>query len=537
MPAVSSLAALSLSASPTSARGFSAGDSDAFSSALDRAQSAQAKRSVPKAPPSRTPAEPAARSGSSAPNSQDIGESDASTPGRPLADDAISTAMPDRASVKVTSEVSEPLAQDGATDPLGTLNTATGDIPLTSKASGTGLVAETAGLPGKVTLDPAATTAISVEGDNPGTDTETDETASLAPNKALAPSLADTAENAATSKAALIEAGSRTLTNNLPANLALAAMPRKLDPAIASLLQGGAEEVQSETSEVSGAEPGTRPGVSVGNATANTQSLLATTALPGLTGTLTGTVLRTSDPGSGSPPQADQETASGSTGSQFATQIAAQSADASSGQANPPAPTAAALAAAVGPSTPGPAAGERPDTVQSMAGSHQGTASLASAETAATSFVNGPSLAAIETTAQLALQIARRVEGRTTRFEMALTPEGLGRVDIRLDIDAEGRLSARLAFDNPAAATELRGRADELRRQLQEAGFNVGSDSLSFSERETGSSPGGSDRRSEREAERAFAGASRLTAEVETSAPPPAWTSFTQTPQGVDLKV
>jgi len=531
MPAVSSLAALSLSASPTSARGSSAGDSDAFSSALDRVKSAQTKGPVPKGPPSRPPAQPATRSPSDAPNTQDIREPEASTLGRPLADDAISTATPDRASLEAASDVSDPLAQDEVADLPGTLNTVAGDIPPISKASGIGAVAETAGLAGKVKLDTTATPAISVEVENPGTDTEHGKT------EALAFSVADTAENGATPKAALIEAGYRTLTNSLPANLAQAAMPRKLDPAIASLLQGGADEVESEASEVPGTEPGSRPGASGGNATSNAPSLLTTASLPGLTGTLTGTVLLTSDAGSGSAHQADQETASGSTGSQFATQIAAQSVDASSGQANPPATTAAALAAAAGQSTPGPAAGEMPDTVQSMAGTHQGTAGLASAETAPTSFASGPSLAAIETTAQLALQIARRVEGRTTRFEMALTPEGLGRVDIRLDIDAEGSLSARLAFDNPAAATELRGRADELRRQLQEAGFSVGSDSLSFSERETGSSPGGSDRRPEREAGRAFAGASRLTAEVETSAPPPAWTSFTQTPQGVDLKV
>ena len=72
---------------------------------------------------------------------------------------------------------------------------------------------------------------------------------------------------------------------------------------------------------------------------------------------------------------------------------------------------------------------------------------------------------------QIAAQILRKLDGRSTRFEMALLPEELGRVDVKLDIDSEGRVAARLAFDNPAAATDLRGRADELRRQLQDAGF------------------------------------------------------------------
>lgn len=144
---------------------------------------------------------------------------------------------------------------------------------------------------------------------------------------------------------------------------------------------------------------------------------------------------------------------------------------------------------------------------------------------------------AVETTALLAAQIARRLEGRSSRFEMSLTPDELGRVDISLDIDADGGLTARLAFETPQAAMELRGRAEELRRQLQEAGFTVGDDSLSFSEREAGSSGGGADQRFERQAGRAFAGASRLIDEVETPVVSSGWISHSQTPQGVDLQV
>ncbi|WP_198519937.1 flagellar hook-length control protein FliK, partial [Escherichia coli] len=74
--------------------------------------------------------------------------------------------------------------------------------------------------------------------------------------------------------------------------------------------------------------------------------------------------------------------------------------------------------------------------------------------------------------------ISNRLEGRSTRFEMALLPEELGRVDIKLDIDSDGRLAARLAFDNPAAATDLRGRVDELRRQLEDARFHLADDAF-----------------------------------------------------------
>ena len=85
---------------------------------------------------------------------------------------------------------------------------------------------------------------------------------------------------------------------------------------------------------------------------------------------------------------------------------------------------------------------------------------------------------------QVAAQIIRRLEGRSTRFEMELHPADMGRGDVRLDIDAEGRVAARLAFDNPAAAADMRGRAAELRRNLEEAGFLLSDDALSFADRE-----------------------------------------------------
>lgn len=91
---------------------------------------------------------------------------------------------------------------------------------------------------------------------------------------------------------------------------------------------------------------------------------------------------------------------------------------------------------------------------------------------------------AADAIAQISAQIIRRLEGRSTRFDIELNPHDLGKVDVRLDIDAEGRLAARLAFDNPAAALDLRGRVDELRRDLEQAGFQLSEDAFSFADRE-----------------------------------------------------
>ena len=150
--------------------------------------------------------------------------------------------------------------------------------------------------------------------------------------------------------------------------------------------------------------------------------------------------------------------------------------------------------------------------------------------------LSGLSRATIDATAQIAAHILRKLEGRSTRFEMALTPDDLGRVDVRLDIDSEGRLAARLAFDNPAAATDLRGRVDDLRRQLEDAGFHLADDALEFTERDSGSSgfDRGQDARDGQN--RAFTVASRLNAEIDV-AQPPRWMALSLSPAGVDLKV
>ena len=82
--------------------------------------------------------------------------------------------------------------------------------------------------------------------------------------------------------------------------------------------------------------------------------------------------------------------------------------------------------------------------------------------------------------ASLAASIGKRLDARTSRFDVALNPLGLGRVDVRLEIDAHGRTTAALSFDRPEAATLLQSHAGELRAALSQAGLDVSPDALSF---------------------------------------------------------
>jgi flagellar hook-length control protein FliK len=121
---------------------------------------------------------------------------------------------------------------------------------------------------------------------------------------------------------------------------------------------------------------------------------------------------------------------------------------------------------------------EAPET---PAGSADAGAATASTTNATTQVHPGaiPVRGAPQTVANLAAQIAKKLEGRSTRFDVQLDPAGLGRVDVRMEIGASGRMTAAMTFDTPQAAAELRARAAELQRHLEQAGFDM-SGGLSF---------------------------------------------------------
>jgi hypothetical protein len=85
-----------------------------------------------------------------------------------------------------------------------------------------------------------------------------------------------------------------------------------------------------------------------------------------------------------------------------------------------------------------------------------------------------------ETAFGLAAEMARKLDARVSRFDLQLDPAGLGQVDVKLEINAAGEVSARLMFDRPEAAAELRARAAELRTALEQAGFSLSAGGLSF---------------------------------------------------------
>lgn len=81
---------------------------------------------------------------------------------------------------------------------------------------------------------------------------------------------------------------------------------------------------------------------------------------------------------------------------------------------------------------------------------------------------------------QVAREIVRKFDGGNTRFELRLDPPELGRVDVRLDVSRDHRVTAVIAADSPQALTELARHARDLEEMLQGAGLELSDNGLSF---------------------------------------------------------
>ncbi len=87
--------------------------------------------------------------------------------------------------------------------------------------------------------------------------------------------------------------------------------------------------------------------------------------------------------------------------------------------------------------------------------------------------------------AQVAREIVRQFDGETTRFELRLDPPELGRVEVKLEVTRDHKVTAVIAADSPQALTELARHARELEQSLQSAGLELSENGLSFDLRQS----------------------------------------------------
>ena len=81
----------------------------------------------------------------------------------------------------------------------------------------------------------------------------------------------------------------------------------------------------------------------------------------------------------------------------------------------------------------------------------------------------------------LAVEIAAKSQSGAKQFDIRLDPPELGRVDVRLSIDATGKAQAHLTADQPQTLDLLQKDSAALTRALRDAGLDVSQDGLNFS--------------------------------------------------------
>jgi flagellar hook-length control protein FliK len=84
----------------------------------------------------------------------------------------------------------------------------------------------------------------------------------------------------------------------------------------------------------------------------------------------------------------------------------------------------------------------------------------------------------------LAVDIVAKSQSGAKQFDIRLDPPELGRVEVRLSIDATGKASAHLSADQPQTLSLLQKDASVLTRALRDAGLDVSQNGLNFSLRQ-----------------------------------------------------
>ena len=132
----------------------------------------------------------------------------------------------------------------------------------------------------------------------------------------------------------------------------------------------------------------------------------------------------------------------------------------------------------------------------------------------------------------LAINIATQSQGGSKQFDIRLDPPELGRVDVRLTVDAAGKAQAHLAVDKPQTLELLQKDSGNLARALKDSGVQLGNNGLQFSLKGQGRQGGGSQGSPSR-------GRSLSVTAVASagSAAAPSSSSYSVSASGVDIRV
>jgi len=87
-------------------------------------------------------------------------------------------------------------------------------------------------------------------------------------------------------------------------------------------------------------------------------------------------------------------------------------------------------------------------------------------------------------TDQVTVQITKAISAGADKISIHLKPADLGRVDVKMEVGHDGRVTAVVTADNKSTLDLLQRDSKELQQALQNAGMQMDNDSLSFNLRE-----------------------------------------------------
>ena len=100
--------------------------------------------------------------------------------------------------------------------------------------------------------------------------------------------------------------------------------------------------------------------------------------------------------------------------------------------------------------------------------------SAARADAALPAHLRGSAATQAAVLAQVSQKMLQKFDGKTSRFEIRLDPAELGKVDVRIEVDRDGRVQAVLAAKDAVAADALTRGLRSLENALTQAGFDLG---------------------------------------------------------------
>ena len=110
-----------------------------------------------------------------------------------------------------------------------------------------------------------------------------------------------------------------------------------------------------------------------------------------------------------------------------------------------------------------------------------GNASAPSTATAASATTNAPNTVPV---AGLAVAIASRVQAGSSQFDIRLEPAELGRIEVRLNVDRDGRVTSHVTVDRADTLQLLQDQQPQLQQALDQAGLKTADNGLQFTLRD-----------------------------------------------------